>query len=446
MSLEELDTLERQRRDADQRYNETLTAFDAALARALPPAAAGLGAETTPPAVPSGWRGWTLRAVERWLAPWIERQHAFNARTAEAVEALLARDRERAAASEQFQTALIAFLQQITAFVETKDRQLAAQTAQAMQRIDGHHWILDRHQSLLDEQRPLLETLSELRAHVTVLQRATGMLQRRIAEPPPAHPVLPAGAASGTGTPAAARHESIDDYKYVGFEDLFRGSEASVAATFGEYLPIFAGATDVVDLGCGRGELLAALQSSGVRARGVDSNEAMVAVARERGLDAIQGDALGYLAALPDESIGGLIATQVVEHLEPSYLNRLLDAAARRLRPGAPIVLETINPTCWYAFFSSYIRDPTHVRPVHPETLQYLLRASGFERVEIRYRSPLPEHVKLKTIAFHDVVRWLGDPSTQLLGTLAQTINAHADTLNTLLFGYMDYAVIGYRS
>jgi SAM-dependent methyltransferase len=192
--------------------------------------------------------------------------------------------------------------------------------------------------------------------------------------------------------------------------------------------------------------LLAALQSSGVRARGVDSNEAMVAVARERGLDATQGDALGYLAALPDESIGGLIATQVVEHLEPSYLNRLLDASARRLRPGAPIVLETINPACWFAFFSSYIRDPTHVRPVHPETLQYLLRASGFERVEIRYRSPLPDHVKLKTIDGEDVVRWSSDPSTQVVATLAQTINANAVTLNKLLFGYMDYAVIGYRS
>jgi len=127
-------------------------------------------------------------------------------------------------------------------------------------------------------------------------------------------------------------------------------------------------------------------------------------------------------------------------------LNRLLDAASRRLRPGAPIVLETINPTCWLAFFSSYIRDPTHVRPVHPETLQYLLRASGFERVEIRYRSPVPEHARLKTIDGQDVMRWSSDPSTQVLGVLAQTINANANILNKLMFGYMDYAAVGYRN
>ena len=424
MSPDHLDTLEQQRRDADRRYNDALTAFDAALVRVgtieLPP----LVADPSLPPVPAGWRGRSLRAVSGWLLPWFERQHAFNARTAAAIEALHTRERDRAAAFAGFQQALIALLQQITAFVETSDRQVSAQAAH---RID-----------------PLLATVPELRTHLTVLQRATAMLQRRVGETAPVQAGTPAASprplrparAAGLPTTTSTSASRIS----------FAGSEASVAATLAEYLPIFAGATDVIDLGCGRGEFLAALQSAGVRARGVDSNEAMVAVARERGLDATQGDALGYVAALPDESIGGLIATQVVEHLEPSYLNRLLDAASRRLRPGAPIVLETINPTCWLAFFSSYIRDPTHVRPVHPETLQYLLRASGFERVEIRYRSPIPEHAKLKTIDVQDVVRWLNDPSTQVLGALAQAINANADILNRLLFGYMDYAVVGYRS
>jgi SAM-dependent methyltransferase len=442
MSPDQFDTLEQQRRDADRQYNDALTAFDAALVRTPPPPAAGLVVDASQLPTPSGWRGWAVREVQRWLAPWMERQHAFNARTAEAIEALIEGDRERTAEFQRFQSALILFLQQITAFVDTKDRHVAAL---ATGRLDDQQRIIGEHHWFIEEQRPLLATLPELRAHLTVLQRATAMLQRRLGETAPAQTATAAAAAS-TAAPVAASGGSADDYKYVGFEDQFRGSEESVAATFDEYLPIFAGATDVVDLGCGRGEFLAALRSSGVRARGVDSNEAMVAVARERGLDATQGDALGYLAALPDDSIGGLIATQVVEHLEPPYLNRLLDASARRLRPGAPIVLETINPACWYAFFSSYIRDPTHVRPVHPETLQYLLRASGFERVEIRYRSPLPENVKLKTIELPDVVRWLSDPPTQLLGTLAQTINANAATLNQLLFGYMDYAVIGYRS
>ena len=64
----------------------------------------------------------------------------------------------------------------------------------------------------------------------------------------------------------------------------------------------------------------------------------MVAAARAHGLDAVRGDALAFLASIPDESLGGLIATQVIEHLEPAYLMRLLHAARRTLRPGSPIV------------------------------------------------------------------------------------------------------------
>ncbi len=442
MSLDELDPFEHQRRDADRRYNDALTAFDAALVRTIPRATAGLVADSTQPSVPAGWRGLGLRAVQRWLTPWMERQHTFNARTADAIETLISRDHERAIAFEQFQSALITFLQQITAFVETKDRQLAANAAR---RIDEQERILDEQRWFLKEQKPLLATLPELRTQVTVLQRATGMLQRRIAEAIPNQTGTAVAGTSGGG-PAVTRSDSADDYKYVSFEDLFRGPDESVAAKLSEYLPIFASATDVIDLGCGRGEFLAALRAAGVRARGVDTNSEMVAVARERGLDVTTGDALGYVAALADESVGGVIATQVVEHMEPTYLMRLLDSLSRTLRPGAPIVLETINPACWYAFFSSYIRDPTHVRPVHPETLQYLLHASGFERVEIRYREPLPDDMKLKTIGLPENIRLSNEPLAAAIAGVAHALNKNAVILNDLIFTHMDYAVIGYRS
>ena len=104
----------------------------------------------------------------------------------------------------------------------------------------------------------------------------------------------------------------------------------------------------------------------------------MVEVCVQQGLDATKADALEYLRAQPPGSLGGLLAAQVVEHLEPAYLTSLLDAAYAALRPGAPIVLETINPACWFAFFESYVRDITHVRPLHPDTLKFLLQASGF--------------------------------------------------------------------
>jgi hypothetical protein len=151
-------------------------------------------------------------------------------------------------------------------------------------------------------------------------------------------------------------------------------------------------------------------------------------------LAATRADALSHLNALPDGALGGLFAAQVVEHLEPAYLTRLLEVAFEKLRPGAPIVLETINPACWFAFFESYIRDITHVQPLHPDTLTFLLIASGFNQIEIRYRAPYPEHEKLQPVA--------GVPA---LGDAVETLNANVTKLNQLLFTHLDYAAIGRR-
>src|SRR4051812_14410561 len=105
MSPDELDKLERQRREADRRYNDALTAFDAALIRATPPPPGELVADPTMPPVPGGLRGWAARRAQEWLTPWLERQHAFNARAAECIAALVTRDGERSDAFERFQAA-----------------------------------------------------------------------------------------------------------------------------------------------------------------------------------------------------------------------------------------------------------------------------------------------------------------------------------------------------
>ncbi len=154
-------------------------------------------------------------------------------------------------------------------------------------------------------------------------------------------------------------------------------------------------------------------------------------MSRQRGFDATAGDALSYLVSQPDGSLGGLFAAQVVEHLAPDYLMRFLDAAYHKLRPGSKIVLETINAECWSAFFSSYIRDITHERPLHPDTLQYLLRASGFQNVTARFSAPYPDESKLHRVPGN--------------GSFETVFNENVTKLNSLLFTYLDYAAIGER-
>ncbi len=300
----------------------------------------------------------------------------------------------------------------------------------------------------------------ELRSAVSVLQQAAQNLKREVARlaagaPPTSNSQLPTpkvNAAPGNAADTAPgnQFDDLDSHKYVGFEDQFRGSPEDIRRRVEEYLPIFLGtgdqgsgitASDVLDVGCGRGEFLELLREHGISARGIDVNAAMVEVCRAHGLDAVDRRRADLPArACPDGSLGGLFAAQVVEHLEPRYLTQLLDAAFDKLRPGAPIVLETINPACWFAFFESYIRDLTHVRPVHPDTLKYLLVATGFQHVEIRYRAPYPESDKLQPLA-------AGSRQTAAgFVDLVDTLNANVEKINRLLFTYLDYAAIGRRA
>jgi O-antigen chain-terminating methyltransferase len=272
----------------------------------------------------------------------------------------------------------------------------------------------------------------ELRTAVAVLRQSSYDLVRELSVRRGGPSGPPAGGAEAP--PLQTTSSEALSAKYVGFEDQFRGAPEEIAARQREYVEIFAGAADVLDIGCGRGEFLALLKERGVRARGIDVNDSMVDVCLQKGLDAAKADALAYLRAQPAGSLGGLLAAQVVEHLDPAYLTNLLDAAYAALRPGAPIVLETINPACWFAFFESYVRDITHVRPLHPDTLKFLLQASGFGGVEIRYQAPYPEHHKLQRV------------TAPALGDSAETLNANVDKLNSLLFTYLDYAAIARRT
>lgn len=237
---------------------------------------------------------------------------------------------------------------------------------------------------------------------------------------------------------------ALDSWKYPAFEAAFRGSQDEIAARLASYVPMFEGARDVLDVGCGRGEFIELLQQAGVSARGLDLNFEMVEICRARGLEVAHGDALSHLQALPDESLGGLFAAQVVEHLPPDYLLAMLSEAQRVLRPGARLVLETVNVACWYAFFQSYIRDITHAKPLHPDTLQYLVTASGFTGAEVQLRVPLPEASRLRRpprAAFA-----ASGPDKDALIALASVVENNVERLNSLLFTYLDYAVVARRA
>ena len=422
--------------EAHARYNDALTRLDRAVAgEADVPAPPPVLDETklTPlneswrilpadrPDGGGGWRGRLTAFVWRLVAPILDRQQHFNATLVDHVNRNIAGERaarealrralpvlgEHLAGLARFESLLLQFLQQITGYIDTKDRDVTLRILQHPIRT------LEQGIALVQQQQVALRR--------EAARLAAAAVGRSPETDGAAHP-----------SRAGSTYAAGDAYKYLCFEEEFRGNEASIRGRFEDYGVDFEGATDVLDVGCGRGEFLALLRDLGIPARGVDPNPDMVERCRMRDLLVDEGDAVGYLEGLDDGSLGGLFAGQVVEHLEAAYLMRFLELAYEKLRPGSTIVVETINPDCWSAFFGPYLRDITHAHALPPETLRFLLQASGFQRMQVRARSPVADDLKL-----HRLNPSAAEPA------LVAAFNANSDRLNGLLFTHLDYAIIG---
>lgn len=219
----------------------------------------------------------------------------------------------------------------------------------------------------------------------------------------------------------------LEDARYLGFEDAFRGSREEIKKRVAVYLALLREGSGpdrrpILDVGCGRGELLEVLRDHGLPASGIDSNRAAVEQCQARGLDAATSDAFDALAKVPDGSLGALTAIHVVEHLPVDLVFRLLDEALRVLRPGGVAIFETPNPQNLLVGACTFYVDPTHRNPVHPQTLHYLVEARGMVRVETMLLHPYPAEKRIP------------DGESVL-----------ARTFNDYFYGPQDYAVVGRR-
>jgi O-antigen chain-terminating methyltransferase len=198
------------------------------------------------------------------------------------------------------------------------------------------------------------------------------------------------GGGTGPQTVASqARQDALPDY--FAYEARMRAPTGEIRERQRPYVELLRGYEPVLDLGCGRGELLQLLRDAGIEARGVDADADMVAFARGAGVEVRQGDLLAELASAADASLGAVTALQVVEHLPPPALVRFLDESARALRPGGLLVAETINPSS-PAALRHFFADLTHAQPLVPETLELLARHAGFGVVEIRFMNEPQPH------------------------------------------------------
>jgi O-antigen chain-terminating methyltransferase len=280
----------------------------------------------------------------------------------------------------------------------------------ATSEMQGRFW--GEMQRVVEEQKHLIH--SELR-----------IIRRRGGAVPPTPERVPAGAIeeaeAGDGISRVSREMAGIDY--ARFEERFRGEEPYVTQSQEFYLPFFEGCQEVADLGCGRGEFLELLRGRGIRGYGVDLDADAVSVCREKDLEVERGDLFEFLQQREEDSLDGILISHVVEHLAPGRFTHLAGLAARKLRAGGVLAIETPNPQCLAIYAGDFYIDPSHVRPVPPELLHFCLEEEGFTGIEVRERHPAAE--RFPELAAMDQMEELRGFRERFFGGLDYALIAH---------------------
>jgi SAM-dependent methyltransferase len=262
--------------------------------------------------------------------------------------------------------------------------------------------------------------LSSLESRLLSLQDEHAMLLERLERQRPAPAATP-------------EQEVIPELDYFGLQVRFRGDENEIAERQRLYVEYLSGGQNVLDIGCGRGEFLGLLRDAGIEAQGVDSDADMVALCQARGLDVALGDGLAHLKAIPDETLGGVFAAQVIEHLTPAQVITLMRTAYGKLRPGGVLILETVNPASVVALTNFYL-DFTHVKPIHPLALEWLAESLEFTDRELLYLSLVQGGPRLRPL-----------PAGVGSAEEAKAFDDAAAATNEVLYGPRDYALVARR-
>lgn len=138
----------------------------------------------------------------------------------------------------------------------------------------------------------------------------------------------------------------------------------------------------VLDVGCGIGRNLL---NCGPDSVGVDHNATSVATCRERGLNAYTPDELAEAPDCGPGSFDALLCAHVLEHMDETLGNSVLEQYLSLVKPGGSVVL--ICPQ-----EAGYKTDATHVRFVDFDGLRAHAEKAGLV-VERSYSFPFARSI-----------------------------------------------------
>ncbi|HJM83375.1 MAG TPA: class I SAM-dependent methyltransferase [Nitrospinota bacterium] len=293
--------------------------------------------------------------------------------------------------------------------------------------------VEDLDQRISKLENNLADSVEKLSNSLANLDKQGIFLKRRVSD---ALKVLSDMEGSNVSQVAQEERAKLDSFDYRLFENIHRGSRLEIKNRMGLYLKWFNNSQNVLDVGCGRGELLEVFSDNGISATGIDINEEMTRECNERGQEAVEADAMEYMENIDNDSLGGITAIQFIEHLPVEVMTRFFELAYDKLKPGAHIVAETINAACLATFCGAFYLDLSHYKPLHPLAVHFLLERIGYSSVQIEYVNPFPKPSRLAQIP--DSLA----QDSNLPKRVVKDYNENVMKLNNILFSNADYAVI----
>lgn len=185
---------------------------------------------------------------------------------------------------------------------------------------------------------------------------------------------------SGADTVPQPSRQDLEHRYYQYLRGQSYITEAALMDVLRCYLPYFQGFQRVLDIGCGHGEFLQMLENKGHEAMGVDIDPAMVATCQANGLNAVEADAITWLATQEAE-FDAIFSSNVIEHLDAESVQTLVRHAFHALRPGGILLLGTPNPESLIVQLHEFWRDPTHVRLYSRQLLEFFFTDAGFAAI-----------------------------------------------------------------
>lgn len=174
---------------------------------------------------------------------------------------------------------------------------------------------------------------------------------------------------------------------------------------------------EILDVGCGRGEILLHVQRLGGRAHGIDYATVAVQLShqvseRESGEQINIYQANAQQLPFTHKRFDRILMLDIVEHLYPEELDTALSEAYRVLKPGGRIVVHTA-PNVWYDRYAypvvRQVRRLLGQGETYPKNPRAFLVEANVH-VHVNEQSLLSLRRNLRRAGFRELKVWLSTP------------------------------------